>query len=167
MIAAVQDANVLIDLANAGLLDRLPLPDFRFCAVDAVLEEITETDQRAAVDKAVAAGVLGICSLAAEEFGRAVSLRQADARVSLPDVLSLVLAQSLGGILLTGDRPLRELAENLRTETHGVFWLLDRMVRANRLRPVEAVSAMDAMLRDGARLPVVECDRLRHQWTSP
>lgn len=165
MIVAVQDANVLIDLANAGLLDRLPLPGFDFCVLDAVLGELLDAVQRAAVDTAIASGCLRVCSMSSAETERAATLRHSDERLSLPDVLSLGLAQSRGGILLTGDRPLRELAESLGVETHGVLWVLEHLVRGAGLSPSDAMDALDAMLAQGSRLPSAECTRLRNQWS--
>lgn len=166
MIIAVQDANVLIDLANAGLLDRLPFPGFDLCVLDAVLGEVLDSGQRAAVDTAIAAGFLRVCSMSSAETERATTFRHSDARLSMPDVLSLGLAQSRGGILLTGDRPLRELAESLGVETHGVLWVLEHLVREAGVPPSDALDALKAMLVQGSRLPSAECTRLRNQWSA-
>ena len=47
--------------------------------------------------------------------------------LSLPDSFALALAKTNAWTLLSGDRELRELAEEVEVRCHGVLWLLDQM----------------------------------------
>ena len=50
------------------------------------------------------------------------------ARLKLNDCFALALAEELGdSLLLTGDGPLRRVAEDNGIEVHGVLWVTDEM----------------------------------------
>ncbi|MBL8232504.1 MAG: hypothetical protein JNL98_28665 [Bryobacterales bacterium] len=75
---------------------------------------------------------LGLRVEEVSQSGVAKALRYRSERpvLSVPDSFGLALAEERGWALLTGDRDLRELAENESVECHGVLWLLDRMEEA-------------------------------------
>ena len=54
-------------------------------------------------------------------------LRSKRRALSLPDSFALALAKTNSWMLLSGDRGLRELAEEEEVARHGVLWLLDRI----------------------------------------
>jgi hypothetical protein len=54
-----------------------------------------------------------------------INYRKQARAISLPDSFALVLAKTLGFILLTGDSALRNLATKEQVECHGVLWILD------------------------------------------
>ena len=59
---------------------------------------------------------------------RAVGHFNQHARLTLNDCLALVLAEDIDDcILLTGDSPLRGIAEASGIEVHGVLWTIDEM----------------------------------------
>lgn len=164
MIAAVQDANVLIDLLNAGLLEVSARLGMVLHVVDVVAEEITEEDQRRALDAAIANGWLTVDALGEAEAELAVSFQIEASSISFQDAASLSLAQSLKAILLTGDRPLRNLAQRHLAETHGVLWVLDTLWQADAIDSKTATNALQTMLGRGARLPKDECSKRFAAW---
>ena len=95
MIAAVQDANVLIDLLNAGLLEVSARLDMTFHVVDVVVEEIEGEDQRRELDAAIENGWLTVDALGEAEAELAASFQIEAAPISFQDAASLSLAQSL------------------------------------------------------------------------
>lgn len=164
MKAAVHDANVLIDLLHADLLVISLRLGFEFHVADIVAAEMREPDQRKAFESAVADGSLQVDASDGTELEEIIRIKTSDNRISFGDAASLALAQRLDGILLTGDRPLRKLAERHHTETHGILWLLDGLVNAALLAPAAAANALRAMLLRGARLPRQECESRLRRW---
>lgn len=164
MIAAVQDANVLIDLLNAGLLEVSVRLDMTFHVVDVVVEEIAGEDQRRELDAAIENGWLTVDALGEAEAELAASFQIEAAPISFQDAASLSLAQSLKAILLTGDRPLRNLAQRHSTETHGVLWVLDILLEASVIDSETATNALQTMLDHGARLPKDDCAKRFAAW---
>lgn len=56
----------------------------------------------------------------------AIRLRQRDRALSAPDAFALLLARREHGILLTGDRRLRNAASAEGVERHGHLWMIER-----------------------------------------
>ena len=80
------------------------------------------------------------------------------------DLYALRLAIAQRWSLLTGDRELREAAEDRGLEVHGVLWVLDELVSAGVLTMQAAATALERMLAEGARLPADEGERRLLGW---
>ena len=123
----ISDANILIDLSVAGLLETMfSLPE-SFAVPDVLFaEELSDRHPELlsfglntlALD---GAGVMESYAVMASCTGRAAP--------SLNDVFALMLAKQVGGVLLTGDRRLRELAETRYSdiEVRGTLWIVRRL----------------------------------------
>jgi hypothetical protein len=74
---------------------------------------------------------LGLKVQSLDGDGVALAMRhmQAQRRLTVPDSFALALAKLNGWTLLTGDGPLRELAQAEGVDCHGVLWLLDEFER--------------------------------------
>ncbi len=64
-------------------------------------------------------------------------MRAEDSRLSLGDCSAFVAARDEGNSLLTGDKRLRDQAEDISLETHGVLWVLDEIEAAGLLNHAE------------------------------
>jgi predicted nucleic acid-binding protein len=115
MKAAVKDANILIDLAEADLLGLWFKLDIEM-------------------------------------------------HVSLPDASAYQLAQTLGAILLSGDRTLRNAATKSGVEVRGVLWVLDSLVQKKLLPAVEAAARLHRLMTGQSFLPPVECAKRLGRW---
>jgi predicted nucleic acid-binding protein len=154
------DANILIDLLNGGLLEtafRLPL---EFVTTDVVAAELKRGFDR---DKLHDLG-LQVYSLDEEMVQEIAALRSRYGGLSIGDLSVLVMAQHLLGVILTNEARLRHTASRYHIIVHGVLWLLDELVSAGLLRPLEAAEALDKILVHGARLPAKECQKRREVW---
>ena len=123
MKVLVSDTSVLVDLERGSLVEPVFRLPFEFTVPDLLYErELREHGGPEFVR-------LG---LRVEELdGNGVSLALGHLRkrraLSVPDSFALALAKTNGWMLLTGDRGLRELADEEAVRCHGVLWLLDRM----------------------------------------
>jgi predicted nucleic acid-binding protein len=79
-------------------------------------------------------------------------------RPSRQDLFALVLAETLGAILLTGDGALIDTAHEIGVEVHGTIWLLDQMVAHGILDKRERAQALNLMVDSGSRLPKEEVE---------
>ena len=123
MKALVSDTSVLIDLDRGNLVEatfRLP---FEFTVPDLLYErELREHGG----PEFVRLG-LRVEELDGEGVARTLAYLRKRRSLSLPDSFALALAKTNAWTLLSGDRELRELAEEEEVRCHGVLWLLDRM----------------------------------------
>ncbi len=123
MKVLVSDTSVLIDLEHGSLVEaafRLP---FGFAVPD-LLHERELRDYGGA--DFVRLG-LRVEELDGKAVAVALGYRRKRRSLSLPDSFALALAKTNAWTLLSGDRGLRELAEEETVVCHGVLWLLDRM----------------------------------------
>ncbi len=124
METLVSDTSVLIDLDRRTLVEatfRLP---FEFTVPDLLYER--ELKEHGGPDF-VRLG-LRITELDSDGVSLALGYRRKRRPLSLPDSFALALAKTNTWTLLSGDRELRELAEEEEVRCHGVLWLLDQML---------------------------------------
>lgn len=157
----IADTNVLVDLHNGGVLATMFLLPYTFDALDVIVAELQVPDGQSLVE-------MGLCSeeLPAEQVLEVAALAEQCRTVSVNDLFALVLARYKSATLLTGDRRLRQLAGREGIPVHGVLWVLDEMVRLEKLSPARAAAALKAMLACGARLPRSECDDRLRRWAT-
>ncbi|WP_226939977.1 PIN domain-containing protein [Pseudomonas aylmerensis] len=128
---------------------RLPLT---FCCTDFVMHELEDFPH----DELLAQGLV-VESFDEGGVQKLLGLRVEHNNSSLADVSCYLLAQSTGRPLLTGDGKLRRQAIRDGLQVHGALWLLDLMVEHQVLDAIDAATALEHMLADGARLPASEC----------
>ncbi len=119
----MSDTSVLIDLDRGSLVEstfRLP---FEFTVPDLLYErELREHGGPGFVRLG-----LRVEELDGDGVSLALSYLSKRRSLSLPDSFALALAKTNAWTLLSGDRELRELAEEVEVRCHGVLWLLDQM----------------------------------------
>ncbi|PIB48160.1 nucleotide-binding protein [Pseudomonas sp. 2588-5] len=148
----ISDTNIWIDFRNAGLLEhmfRLPLT---FCCTDFVMHELEDFPH----DELLAQGLV-VESFDEGSVQKLLGLKVEHNNSSLADVSCYLLAKTTGRPLLTGDGKLRRQAIRDGLQVHGALWLLDLMVEHQVLNAIDAATALEHMLTDGARLPASEC----------
>ncbi len=84
-------------------------------------------------------------------------------KLSFPDISVLYLAKKQNAILLTGDKCLKKAAKANGIEVHGVFWILDNLVKMLIISGEEAKMAL-TKIEANSFLPEEECDNFRRKW---
>ena len=163
MKVAVKDANVLIDMAEAGLLDlwfSLGIPTH---TTDLVLAEMDETRQRTQIAPFVSSRQLRIHPVSATNLVKTAILANIH-RISPADASALLLSKRLKAILLTGDGRLRKVAGLQSVEVNGVLWIFDHRVEKGLLSGHDATSRLKRLCRVGSFLPANQCDERIARW---
>ena len=158
----VADTSVLVDLDHGKLLAACLAHTWRMTVPDIL--HAYEIKTHAPLHAATQA--IHVASLTANETGQIMVVRSANRALSVSDAAALVLAQSRGFTLLTGDRPLRRAAEAAGVPVHGTLWLLDRLYSDGALGPMQLHAALSAVsARPTCRLPQDEIDLRLRRWT--
>ncbi len=155
----VTDTNFWIDLHVAHLLDEVFRLPCQWVIPDIVLAELQEPDPRTLRDRGLKEAELS-GELVAEISGLATRYP----KPSLKDLSALVLANSTGITLITGDGDLRAAAENEGVDVHGTLWVLDEMVSTQIIESRRAADALDAMVQQGRRLPEPDVEARLRRW---
>ncbi len=138
MRIVVSDTSCMIDLRKAGLLEPLLRLPHSFVMPDALFEDewlcLSQSDKQMLRDLG-----LDVRILPGHLVERAARYFNQHARLKLNDCFTLVLAEEIDDcILLTGDSPLRGIAEASGIEVHGVLWTIDEM-EAHAIAPLQVL----------------------------
>jgi len=157
----VTDTNIWIDLENGSLLDTIVDLPYQFIMTDFAANELLPNQWTTVMSLGVQA-----YPLSSEQISDIYDLNQHHKTVSTTDISSLVLARDLQAILLSGDNPLRKLAEEFVIEVHGVLWVLDKIVQHQLILRRRACFALKRILAENARLPKGPCQKRLRLWCS-
>jgi hypothetical protein len=107
---------------------------------------------------------LEVRPLSGEELTRIPEFNARHPSPSSKDLSTIVVAEIEGGIVVTGDGPLRRAVKEEDLEVHGVLWILDRLVEQTIIPPSRAATALNTMVSHGSRLPEKAVDRRLRRW---
>jgi predicted nucleic acid-binding protein len=155
----VTDTNIWVDLENGEVLESIFSLPYQFVTSDFVGEEIPKK-----LWESLTSFGVKVYHLNSEQISGIYHLNQTCRSVSITDLSSLVLARDLPAILLSGDKPLRKLAEKQAVEVHGVLWLLDNLIDHQIIQLRQAVLVLKRILATNARLPENECRKRFKRW---
>lgn len=160
---AIQDANILIDLINAGLFDHCMQLNFQFITTSIIIVELFE-EQIAIIQPHIVTGKFEIKQITIEELEEINAMSLADGSLSDQDCSAYYYARELNILLLTGDKVLRRKAEIDGIEVHGILWLFDQMVNDEVLSQQQAHTFLTILMDSNRRLPQDECKRRIKEW---
>ena len=153
MKVLVSDTSVLIDLDRGSLVE----PTFRLPFEFTVPDLLYERELKAHGGPDLIRLGLRVEELDGDEVSIALGYLRRRRSLSLPDSFALALAKTNAWTLLSGDRGLRELAEEEGVACHGVLWLLDRILEHRVIDRSELYAGLDKIAaHPRCRLPRAE-----------
>jgi len=161
----VQDANVLMDLVNGGILDAWFRLGIETWTTDFVLAEIKDPKQETTVTKAMGKRQLLVAESATESYGQ-ISGFHTTWGISIADASVLHTAKAMEVPLMSGDATLRKAASREGVQVIGVLWALDELVDNVKISAGEAAWALVQILEAGSYLPKAECEKRIKIWVS-
>lgn len=150
----------MIDLERADLLAAAFHCGHEFVMPDLLFEREFGDDDLGMLNMG-----LQIEALAAEELLLAQNSHRTVKALSLPDCFAMALATRPNYSLLSGDKALRQVAESLAIECHGVLWLMDEMLASGASSRMQLSTGL-RLLADHprCRLPRAEIDVRLKRW---
>lgn len=155
----ITDANIIIDLYEAGFLVQLFRLNDEWVSTDFILTEVQHPQARVVTELG-----LRVVGLSGEELAEVTMLAATYPRPSPQDLSALVWAKKNNAIVVSGDAGLRAAAEAEALEVHGVLWILDRLFDEGLVSATEAARGLRLMLAADARLPKLEVERRLKRW---
>lgn len=163
MILIVNDASILIDLLKVNLLNSFFQLKYEFHVTDFVIAEVKE-DNVEQLHSFLQNKKLIQKMFNFEEL-REIQILEVEYRaLSISDCSCLYLADKLSAMLLTGDAPLRKIAEQNKIQVHGLLWIFDELVKYNLISPKTAYEKLKKAMSINIRLPVNECNKKLIEW---
>lgn len=161
----IQDANIIIDLQNAGLLSTwfdLKIPTL---TTDLVELELQQGDQWKSIETHIVEKRIEVIEFSGIEL-KEIQILNNKYAVSIPDCSVLYLTAVRKARLITGDRRLRKVAEKNSIQCHGVLWVIDLLFERNAIDNATATKALEKIISLGSRLPEKEVQLRFKLWES-
>ena len=162
MKVAIQDANILMDLANGDLLEAWFSLGIETHTTDLVIAEITHPAQKKAVALCLRRKQLLVHSFDGVALAEVITFSQSHG-ISPSDASALRLAMELEATLLTGDGRLRKVADS-KVSIGGLLKILDLLADGKCLSPKQLAIGLRKALTMGCFLPADECEKRLKLW---
>lgn len=139
----VTDTSIWIDLKKSDLIRIFFELPYLICTSDF----IKDYESAGVIWDELDSQGLQFAGVDSDDYDELYSLKQLHPGLSFPDLASYLVARKLDGILLTGDKSLRNLACK-KVEVHGFLWVLDQLVKRKKLPPILAIEKLEQLMED-------------------
>lgn len=156
----ITDTNVFFDLINIEALPEFFGLDFEVCTTDFVVSEILRLEQAKQIQSFIRSKQLTVISFSADEIDEIVHLKTKRVLRRIADKSVLWKALQLKCELLTGDKSLRNEAEENGLEVHGSIWVVMMIVEAKLLSVAKGIELYEKLKTVNDSLPKDEIDKL-------
>jgi hypothetical protein len=163
MILVVSDANIFIDLLKMGLVNHFFQIAMDIRTTDLIIEEVREDNVEYLMNY-VNGGRLKVREFSFEELIELARLNECLRGLSMADCSCIWLCHKISATLLTSDRKLTAVAEEDDIETHGLLWILDKMISDKVVTSQTVVKRLETLMQMNPRLPEELCDAFIKRW---
>ena len=151
MEIVVNDTQVLIDMYDADLLGLVERCSIKFHTVDYVMAELHRSPyKRPEIDQMVKDGILAVHSFSEKENVDLVAYygkMTLQTNLSLTDCAVLKYSKDNGYRLLTGDKKLRNHAEDEGVLVSGILYLVDKFVAEQLITGTVMAERLELLLK--------------------
>ncbi|HOB85708.1 MAG TPA: DUF3368 domain-containing protein [Bacteroidales bacterium] len=155
----ITDTNVLFDVIKIGALPEFFSLDYDICTTVFVIEEIKPSGQRELVDTFIRAKKLTVIEFTGEDVEDVVNFDTVKGLKRFTDKSVIWKSVQLNCPMLTGDKKMKEIAENIGIEVHGSIWVIDELYNYNLISSEKAIELLEQLLKTNSWLPRNEIER--------
>lgn len=166
MKIVINDANILIDIIELGLVSQFFALDFNFVTTSLVFDEL-ELEQQLSLKELISHGVLKVRTMSKEQLLEIHNIQKSKPSLSFQDCSAFLQADLENGTLLTSDNVLRKFAKANNLEVHGHLWIFDHMIKAKLISAKFAIKKLNQLrfeINSNLGLPKKECEERINNW---
>lgn len=166
MRVIVNDANILIDLVELGLLQQFFGLPFEFQTTAPIMDELYDY-QQAKLDPYIQSTSLVVVDFSEDDLNEINQINLRKPTLSPQDCSAFFQAGKVAGILVTADNSLKKDARNNHVEAYGHLWVFDRLVESSVLSGKEAsimLKKLTEFINPRLGLPDSECQKRYEAW---
>jgi predicted nucleic acid-binding protein len=156
----ITDTNVFFDIISIGALSEFFALDFEICTTDFVVNEVLESDQKMQIESFIKTNKLLVFKLSAEEVEEIKSFTTKRFFKGITDKTVLWKSYQLKCPLLTGDKKLRNEADDLKIEVHGSIWVINELIEKEIITKIKGIELLEKIKLINASLPHDEIDKI-------
>ena len=166
MDIVINDTNIFLDLYDVGLLDTFFQLPVQVHTVDFVVDEIKQPAQHSVIQDFIRRGMLMVKDYSSEGLANLYQFNiECGGNLTLADSTVIYYAQSIDGCrILTGDRQLRNRAEERGIIVSGILYVFDLLVEHRLISPPEAAQKLEDLFKINTRLPKQEIETRIEMW---
>ncbi len=155
----ITDSNVLFDVIKIDALPEFFSLDFDICTTVFVIEEIKPPPQRELVETFIRAKKLTVFEFTGEEIEEIEYSNTVRDLKRFTDKSVIWKSLQLNCPMLTGDKKMRELAENMGLEVHGSIWVIDELTNRDLISEQKAILLLEKLMAINSWLPRNEIEK--------
>jgi len=155
----ITDTNVLFDVIKIGALPEFFSLDYAICTSVFVIEEIKPSLQRELVDTFISAKKLTVIEFTGEDVEDVVNFDTVKGLKRFTDKSVIWKSVQLNCPMLTGDKKMKEIAENIGIEVHGSIWVIDELYNYNLISTEKAIELLEQLMKTNSWLPRNEIEK--------
>ena len=156
----ITDTNVFFDIIGIDALPEFFALDFEICTTDFVVNEILMSDQKEQIESFIRAKRLIVLKLSVSDIEDIQQFPTKRYFKGITDKTVLWKSHQLKCPLLTGDKKLRNEAEDLNIEVHGSLWVIIELVEKEIVSHTKGVELLERLKLMNFSLPHDEIDKL-------
>ena len=162
----VNDANILIDLVDLGILPQFFQLEFEFHTTALILDELFD-EQKMKILPYIQEGKLIVNDITDEDLIKILMIRSSKPTLSEQDCSAFYQAQKDNAALITSDNSLRKFAKSNDIEVYGHLWIFDNLVNKSIFSGFIAIQKLDELctvVNPRLGLPNNECQKRIKLW---
>ena len=159
----ITDTNVFFDIITIDALPEFFALDFEICTTDFVVSEILLSHQREQVESFIRAKKLIVFELSIDEIDSIRNFKTTRFFKGITDKTVLWKSHQLKCPLLTGDKKIRNEAEDLNIEVHGSIWVIQKLITDEVVSKQAGTVLLEKLKASNTNLPHNEIDKLIRQ----
>jgi rRNA-processing protein FCF1 len=160
----ITDTNVFFDIMSIEILPDFFGLNFEICTTDFVVREIVRVDQMEQIQTFIRSKQLTVYKFTAEEFEQIEKFETKRNLRRITDKSVLWKALQLKCRLLTGDKNLKNEAEEQGLQVNGSLWIIKMLVESKIVTPVNAAKLLDKLKTINESLPKDKIEKLIKQY---
>lgn len=166
MDIVINDTNIFLDLYDVDLLDAFFQLPVQVHTVDFVVDEIKRPAQLSVIQELISRGVLVVKDFSSANLVNLYQFNiECGGNLTLTDSTVIYYALSMTDCrILTGDRQLRNRAEERGITVSGILYVFDQLVEHGLITPPKAAEKLEALFRINPRLPKREIEARLEKW---
>lgn len=160
----ITDTNVFFDIMSIEILPDFFRLDFEICTTDFVINEIIRIDQAEQVQTFIRSKKLIVYKFTPQEVEEVINLKTKRNLRRITDKSVLWKALQLKCRLLTGDKNLKNEAEEQGLQVNGSLWVIKTLVENNIVTSITAAELLEKLKTVNESLPKDEIEKMIKQY---
>jgi predicted nucleic acid-binding protein len=149
----ITDTNVLFDVIKIGALPEFFSLDFDICTTVFVIDEIKSSPQREQVETFIRSKQLTVFEFNGEDIEDIINFETCRHLNRLTDKSVIWKSLELKCPMLTGDKKMKEVAENIGISVHGSIWVIDELYNYNLISTEKTIELLEQLMKTNSWLP--------------